>query len=67
MRLVETQDKSLVATQNTRRAQSQYKGGGLRPPVFVVCFVLSLSKAHVPGFNTAHALRISTADVLALS
>ena len=48
-------------------AQSQYKGGGLRPPPFVVSFVLALSKAHVLALNTAHVLRLNKADVLALN
>ena len=48
-------------------AHSQYKGGGLRPPPFVVSFVLALSKAHVLALNTAHVLRLNKADVLALN
>ena len=58
-------------------AQSQYKGGGLRPPPqrggglrlppFVVSFVLALSKAHVLALNTAYVLQLNKADVLALN
>ena len=47
--------------------QSQYKGGGLRPPPFVDSFVLALNRAHVLALNTAHVLRLNEADVLALS
>ena len=43
------------------------KGDGLRPPPFVVFFVLALSKAHVLALNTAHVLRLHKADVLALN
>ena len=44
-----------------------FKGGGLRPPPFVVSFVLALSKAHVLALNTAHVLRLNEADVLAIN
>ena len=57
-------------------AQSQYKGGGLRPPPqrgaafgrhpSVVSFVLALNKAHALALNT-HVLRLNKADVLALN
>ena len=51
--------------------QSQYEGGGLRPPPQmgdpVVSFVLALNKANVLSLNTAHVLRLSKADVLALN
>ena len=47
--------------------QSQYKGGGLRPPPFVASFVVALKKTHVLALNTAHVLRLNKADVLALN
>ena len=43
------------------------KGGGLRPPPFVVSFVMALNKAHVAALNTARVLRRNEADVLALN
>ena len=43
------------------------KGGGLRPPPFVVSFVLALDEAHFLALNTAHVLRLNKADVLALN
>ncbi len=57
--------------------QSQYKGGGLRPPPqrgaafghppFVASFALALNKAHVLALSAAHVLRLNKADVLALN
>ena len=65
--LVETQDMCCVKSKDMCFAQSQYNGCGLRPPPFVVSFVLALSKAHVLALNTAHVLRLNKADVLALN
>ena len=53
--------------QRRRPSAASTKGGGLRPPPFVVSFVLALSKAHVLALNTAHVLRLNKADVLALN
>ena len=57
--------------------QSQYKGGGLRPPPqrgasfrpppLVDSFALALNKAYVLALSTAHVLRLNKADVLALN
>ena len=47
--------------------QSHYKGGGLRPPPFVVSFGVALNKAHVLALTTAHVLGLNKADVLALN
>ncbi len=43
------------------------KGVGLRPPPFVVSFVVALNKADVVALSTAHVLRLNKADVLALN
>ena len=53
--------------QRRRPSAASTKGGGLRPPPFVVSFILALNKAHVLALNTAHVLRLNKADVLALS
>ena len=53
--------------QRRRPSAASTKGGGLRPPPFVVSFVLALNKAHVLSLNTAHVLRLNKADVLALN
>ena len=60
---VETQDMCCVESWDMCFGQSQWKGGGLRPPPSVVSIVLALNEAHVQALNTAHVLR---ADVLAL-
>ena len=59
---------SLIAIHKGRRpSAASTKGGGLRPPPFVVSFVLALSKAYILALNTAHVLRRNKADVLALN
>ena len=42
--LVETQDMCCVESWDMCFVQSQYKGGGLRPPPSVVSFVLAASE-----------------------
>ena len=74
--LVETQDKC-VESSGMCFVESQYEGGGLRPPPqrwgrirpppSVVSFVLALNKAHVLALNTAHSLRLDKAGALALN